>query len=237
MTGKATHTRRVELLPLAELAGRTNPQNPKAHALGTIDASVSRFGYVEPVVLDERTGRIVSGHGRTQTLADMHARGETPPEGIERDKTGGWLVPVVRGWASATDAEANAALISLNRSTEMGGWDDTALLELLHTLEDVEDGFAGVGFDMIDLDNLQVRLDSMAEVDRFTPGPVTDQDQPHGGSGGEPGTDGLIERVGTELDDRFEVVVVFPRDRYGDFYNAMSGIDWVIDVRDRIRQQ
>lgn len=161
----ATQPRRVEMMPLAELGKKGNKRNPKAHDLEVIDKSVGRFGYVEPVVLDERTGKIISGHGRTQTLADMHAREETPPEGVSVNDNGDWLVPVVRGWASRTDAEANAALISLNRSTELGGWDDTSLLDLLDELSDMDDGLEGIGFDDSDLEKLREQVEAASQVD------------------------------------------------------------------------
>lgn len=157
--------RRVEMMPLKQLGKKGNKRNPKAHDLEAIDKSVGRFGYVEPIVLDERTGTIISGHGRTQTLADMHARSENPPEGVTVDDKGDWLVPVVRGWGSRTDAEANAALIALNRSNELGGWDDEALLDLLSELDDLDDGLQGVGFDGSDLDELRERVAAAAQMD------------------------------------------------------------------------
>ena len=70
----ATGERTVEYRPLSSLEG--DPRNPKAHDVGTITASVDRFGYLEPIVLDGRTGLIVSGHGRAATLRAMRDRGE-----------------------------------------------------------------------------------------------------------------------------------------------------------------
>lgn len=141
----APDPRQVSYLPLSALKG--DPRNPKAHDLETIDASIGRFGVLDLIVKDERTGYIISGHGRRTTLSAMRDRGENPPEGVKVDEdTGEWLVPVVTGWASRTDAEAAAALIALNRTTELGGWVDDALLELLDELDDVEDGYVGVGF-------------------------------------------------------------------------------------------
>lgn len=53
---------RIEALPLGQLKG--NPKNPKTHALEIITASIERFGFADAVVVDERTGQLVSGHGR-----------------------------------------------------------------------------------------------------------------------------------------------------------------------------
>lgn len=138
--------RRVEYLPVAELSA--NPRNPKAHSGEVIDDSIGRFGMLDPIVRDERTGYIISGHGRRQALADREARGETPPEGVKVAEDGSWLVPVVVGWSSRSDTEASAALIALNRTTELGGWVDEELLGLLNDLSDAggDDAFIGVGF-------------------------------------------------------------------------------------------
>lgn len=144
--------RRVSYLPLAEL--EADPRNPKAHDTVTIDASIGRFGMLDLIVRDERTGRIVSGHGRFKVLSAMAQRGETPPEGVRTDEEGGWLIPVITGWASRTDTEASAALIALNRTTELGGWVDDALLDLLDDLAEEEGGFEGVGFTEADREAL-----------------------------------------------------------------------------------
>lgn len=154
--------RRVEYKPLSELT--PDPRNPKAHDLQTIDASIGRFGVLDLIVQDERTGYIISGHGRRATLSAMQDRGETPPEGVKVDEdTGEWLVPVVTGWASRTDSEAAAALIALNRTTELGGWVDDALLDLLEELEESGDGLEGVGFGEDDIDNLRALVEELQD--------------------------------------------------------------------------
>lgn len=96
--------RRIEYLPLDDL--KPNPANPKSHDVETIDGSVSRFGYIDGVIVDERTGYLISGHGRHKTLQEMRQRGESPPDGVQVDEAGGWLVPVQSGWSSRTDAES-----------------------------------------------------------------------------------------------------------------------------------
>jgi hypothetical protein len=61
-----TDTRRLEYVPLDDL--QPAARNPKRHDLPAIGRSIDTFGYVEPVVLDERTGRLVAGHGRVEQL-------------------------------------------------------------------------------------------------------------------------------------------------------------------------
>lgn len=154
-----TDTRTVQYLDLDTL--RADPRNPKGHAEGAINDSIARFGVLDPIVRDERTGYIVSGHGRRDAFAAMRARGDTAPEGVTVADDGTWLVPVVTGWSSRSDSEAAAALIALNRTTELGGWVDDSLLTLLDGLADIEGGLVGVGFDTADIDALR---DTLAET-------------------------------------------------------------------------
>ena len=139
------------------------PRNPKMHSPDLAE-SVSRFGYVEPIVLDERTGRIVSGHGRKDELLRRHAAGDTPPDGIEVDADGRWLVPVSRGWASNSDSEAEAFVVTANRLVEAGGWHDDLLADVLVDLSKLDDGLRGVGFDQDDLTGLLERLGREVDV-------------------------------------------------------------------------
>jgi hypothetical protein len=154
--------RRIEWRPLSEL--KANPRNPKGHSDETITESISRFGYIEPIVLDGRTGYIVSGHGRTEALRRAEAADPaSPPDGVKVAQNGSWLAPVVTGWDSADDIEATAALIALNRTTELGGWVDEQLLEALDVLGNIDQGLAGVGFTEEDIEALRLVLEGTGE--------------------------------------------------------------------------
>lgn len=163
--------RYIEYLPLGALLDMRDPDNVKGHAEDVIAASMDRFGYVEPVIVDERTGKLVAGHGRLGQLQLLAATATSdepvaPPEGIVSNSDGGgWLVPVVRGWRSTDDQEARAAGIALNRAGEVGGWTD-GLAEMLAELADTEAGMPP-GFTPDDLDGL------IAELGR---GQLADQD-------------------------------------------------------------
>ena len=131
--------RRIEYTPLTNVLRA--PRNPKRHNAELIANSISRFGVVESPAIDERTGRLVAGHGRLDDWVARKAAGENPPDGIEADPdTGDWLVPVQRGWASRSDADAEAYLVISNSSSEKGGWDDANLAQLLADLRDQDPG-------------------------------------------------------------------------------------------------
>jgi hypothetical protein len=162
--------RKIEYVPLDALV--PDPRNPKAHDQDVIDASIGRFGVLDLIVRDERTGFIVSGHGRAKVLSRMRDRGETAPEGVRLGADpSDWLIPVVTGWASRTDTEAAAALIALNRTTELGGWVDDELLSLLDELSDA-DAMTGVGFTDDDRERLQRLRDATAVFDGDGDGPL-----------------------------------------------------------------
>lgn len=153
----------IEYMPLDDL--RPDPRNPKGHDETTITTSMGRFGYIEPVTLDDRTGMLIGGHGRVKALTALRDSGGEPPEGI-RVEDGKWLVPVNRGWASKSDAEAAGALIALNRATELGEWVDDSLLDLLQDI-DGTGAFDGTGFDLGDLDDLTIRMEEEGDPEAF----------------------------------------------------------------------
>jgi DNA modification methylase len=149
----------TEYLLVAELPEAV--RNPKSHDEDGIAASIDRFGYVEQVVIDERTGRLVSGHGRRADLLRREAAGEQPPDGIDVDDGGRWLVPVSRGWSSSSDAEAEAFVVAANRLVERGGWQLDLLTEVLKDLSTTDLGLTGVGYTSDELDVLVARLDTI----------------------------------------------------------------------------
>lgn len=128
--------RYVGYLPLSEI--KRAPHNPKKHAEARIKSSISRFGLGELPLLDERTGRLVAGHGRLDQVAAAMAAGEDPPEGVRVGPDGEWTMPVIRGWRSRSDADAEAYLTASNRLTELGGWDEQGLADMLTRLNDTD---------------------------------------------------------------------------------------------------
>ena len=120
----------VEYLPLDEVA--PDERNPKAHRLDLLDGSFDEFGYTEPVTIDERTGKLLSGHGRLeQSIARRDAGLEQATGERGGAEDGVWTLPVTRGVATHNDAQAAAYLVAANKISEAGGWDDQRLMDLL----------------------------------------------------------------------------------------------------------
>jgi DNA modification methylase len=128
--------RYVDYIPIDQVQGAN--RNPKGHHTAGIRLSINRFGFGELPLLDERTGRLVAGHGRHEQITAMHTAGETPPDGVRLADDGTWLVPVIRGWASRSDDEAEAYLIASNQLTTKGGWETRGLAEMLEDLAEAQ---------------------------------------------------------------------------------------------------
>ena len=158
--------RRIEYMPLDDLLSAE--RNPKGHAPEVITASVDRFGWIEPIVIDERTGRIVAGHGRRDELARRRDDPDAEiPDGVVVTKGDVWTAPVVRGWASANDDEAEAAGVALNQGTIAGGWIREVLFPVLDHLATTS-SLDGTGFTQSDLADLAVLAGPPPDLDALS---------------------------------------------------------------------
>jgi len=144
----------TEYMPLDEI--RRAARNPKKHADEDLEASVARFGYADGMIYDERTGRIVGGHGRLDALGALKKKGAPPPDGVEVDGDR-WLIPVQRGWSSKNDADAEAFLVAVNNLVAKGDWNRAELVDMISGWGD--DALAGTGFERDDVDELIASLE------------------------------------------------------------------------------
>lgn len=144
---------RVEYLPLSEI--ERWPRNPKLHDQKALAQSIKRFGFVQPLTVDEATGKLVAGHGRLEALIEMRKTSPEVPERIQKTATGDWLVPVIRGVTFENEREAEAYLVADNRLVEAGGWDQEKLNQILADLsKEGEDVLRGVGWSMSEVDDI-----------------------------------------------------------------------------------
>jgi hypothetical protein len=114
------------------------PKNAKMHDFDGIRRAIEHYGSVEQMALDDRTGRLVAGHGRLDVYEYLHEAGRRPPDGVNVDTDGMWLAPVGRGWSSRNDEEAEAYVVASNWLTMKGGHDDRELYEMLAELQEAD---------------------------------------------------------------------------------------------------
>lgn len=156
--------RRVEFAALDDL--KPAKKNPRVHDLPLLKEALIARGLGELPLVDERTGRLVAGHGRVKALKELRNEGASPPAGVRLDgKT--WLVPVVRGWASKNDADAAAYLVGSNADHE---WEAGKLDELLAEIAQSAgtEGLLGTGYNANDVEKL-LRETSRVDEEREEP--------------------------------------------------------------------
>lgn len=144
----------VRYVPLSDISSWE--RNPKSHDDISIYESMMRFGFTSPVIVNESTGKLLAGHGRIKVLRDTKRLGGSPPEGIQINDDGEWLVPVVGGVSLEGEDEHGAYVLADNRTSENGGWLDQELAAVLEQIESTV-GLHGTGFTDQDLEALLKR--------------------------------------------------------------------------------
>jgi hypothetical protein len=131
---------------LGSLLKRKLPRNAKKHDEALIKELVDEYGYVQPVLVDDKSGVLAAGHGRIKELERRRTAGEAVPEGIEV-RGGKWFVPVTRGVEFKSKEQVRKYAIADNRSVERGGWDDDLVIKNLTEF----DSLVGTGYEDADL--------------------------------------------------------------------------------------
>ena len=156
--------------------------NPKDHDLGVLYQSMQRFGFTNPIIMNESTGKLLAGHGRLKTLQMMKDNGEDAPKridvvkDIEDDRIETWYVPVLYGVSIDNLSEAQAYLIADNRLTELGGWKPMDLMDSLTEIIEETGNLDGTGYDLDDVETILGDMESttfdvsetMSELDEET---------------------------------------------------------------------
>jgi len=126
---------RIEMLDPASL--NPNPRNARTHTdkqIAQIAASIGRFGFVVPIIVDD-DNNIIAGHGRWAASKQL----------------GSSEVPAIRV-QFLSEADRRAFALADNRIAELSGWDENLLAEELSFL--LEDGYELeiTGFSLSDID-------------------------------------------------------------------------------------
>jgi hypothetical protein len=124
-----------QLVPTAELS--LHPANPRRGDIDLISSSISANGFYGAVVAQRGTGHILAGNHRW-----MAAQRDGLPD-----------VPVI--WVDVDDDRALRILLTDNRTGDLAGYDNPALLDLLDALAISPDALAGTGYDDAALDDLR----------------------------------------------------------------------------------
>jgi DNA modification methylase len=115
------------------------PRNARIHSkkqIWQIADSIKRFGFVNPVLVDDANG-IIAGHGRVQA-AKLLGMSEVPTLKISH----------------MSEAEKQAYIIADNRLAEKAGWDRNLLAIELQSLIEVNFEVDLTGFEMAEIDLL-----------------------------------------------------------------------------------
>jgi len=147
---------RIEMMALSTL--QRWPRNPKLHDHFALSKSLKRWGYTQAILIDEKSGKMVAGHGRIENLVAAKEQGKEPPKRIVAGPDGEWYVPVQRGVSFENESEAEAYLLADNRIVELGGWDTEGLLAML---DDVSEP---IGWDPADIDKMRAALAKTNDV-------------------------------------------------------------------------
>jgi DNA modification methylase len=137
-----------------------NARTHSAKQIAQISASITAFGFNNPVLID-KDGGIIAGHGRVEAAKVLLLE----------------TVPCVR-LDHLDDAQKRAYILADNKLAEKAGWDPEILkIELQHLSSlDLDFEVTVTGFEMAEIDVLLSdavpEADPADEVHEFTPGPA-----------------------------------------------------------------
>ena len=134
---------------------KTNARTHSKSQVAQIAASIEKFGFLNPVLIDG-DGRVIAGHGRIEAAKKLK-RKTVPTLSIE----------------GMSEADRRAYIIADNRLAELAGWDDDLLkLEFEYQLEfDASFDFEMLGFSeteankLLDADAAEDNADHIPQVD------------------------------------------------------------------------
>lgn len=137
-----------------------HPENPRRGDVAAIEASLDAHGFYGAVIAQRSSGRIIAGNHRYRAAV---ARGAE-------------TVPVI--WLDVDDDQARRILLVDNRTSDLGGYDDDTLADLLTDLTHTDLGLAGTGWTEADLVDLLAEEpprppDNPSLADRFIIPPIS----------------------------------------------------------------
>jgi hypothetical protein len=167
---------RLEYVSLSKVILWEN--NLKLHDIGGVINSIKQHGFKDPPkyepYLNNGSGGIVEGNGRSVALDNMRKNGENPPRGVLVTEDGDWLIPILFGVDADSEAAAEAYGIDHNVTTILGGdFDITDHMRMwehgfVDQLIDLREQSAGVtSFSGDDIDLLRAAAGFLGDASDF----------------------------------------------------------------------
>lgn len=122
---------------------QTHPENPRQGDVGAIYTSIKHHGVYTPVIAQRSTGHILVGNHRYRAMLEA---------GLTE-------IPVI--WRDVDDETGVKIMLADNRSSDLASNDESAVLDLLQRLPDLD----GSLYDGDDLDDLTMLLDGQQARD------------------------------------------------------------------------
>ena len=142
---------KIEMLPTSSLTDYAN--NSRTHSpeqVGQVAASITEFGFTNPVLIDANGG-IIAGHGRVMAAKSL---------GLES-------VPCLR-LGHLSDTQKKAYIIADNQLALNAGWDENLLKLELQYLQELDFDLSKLGFAELELD-AGIKKDKLQNVDLSAP--------------------------------------------------------------------
>ncbi len=144
----------IRYMRLSDVEKAFAKRNPRRHDVPAIAASIKARGFNAPPLLNEKTKRLVYGHGRTKALRYLFDQDpDATPERIARDTDGEWKLPVLRGVSFKTRHEAEEYLVADNRIAELASWEPAGIAAILEKIRG-RGKLEGTGYVARDVDSM-----------------------------------------------------------------------------------
>jgi hypothetical protein len=127
---------------------RPHPSNPKNGDIDAIAESLRVNQQYRPIVIAQDGTILAGNHTYMATMS------------LGRDRIAAVRLPI-----SPDSPEALRIMLADNRTADLGNYDDGVLAELLATLDGMESGLLGTGYDQDDLAKMLASLDEPLDLD------------------------------------------------------------------------
>lgn len=139
---------KIEYINVDKLSAyETNSRTHSKEQIGQIAASISEFGFTNPVLIDQDNG-IIAGHGRVEAAKQI---------GMDE-------VPCLR-LSHLTEAQRKAYVIADNKLALNAGWDDALLRDEIESLQGLDYNIALLGFSDVELEEILKNVDEIEMPD------------------------------------------------------------------------